>query len=255
MTLHAIIFHIPHDSTVIPPDAGFSATAEEIREDIRIQTDHFTGDIYGSLARADDAVIVAPVSRLVVDVERFPDDAQEPMSARGRGAVYLKRYDGAPLRASLDQREELMQRYYWPHHRALEDAVRDHLVRFNAAIILDCHSYMKDIRPYEGNKTGARPEICIGTDDFHTPPDMAEALESAYASHGYSVARNTPFCGSIVPLSAYRKDKRVSSVMIELRRDIYMDEAMCRLNADTARVRAATVDAVNALRKVGALPV
>ena len=82
---------------------------------------------------------------------------------------------------------------------------------------------------------------------------MAEALESSYADHGYSVARNTPFSGSIVPLSVYRQDRRVSSVMIELRRDIYMDEAESRLNADTARVRAATAGAVNALRNAGAL--
>ena len=152
--MHAIIFHIPHASTVIPPDAGLAATADEIREEIRILTDHFTDGIYGACATRDDAVIIAPVSRLVVDVERFPDDAQEPMSARGMGAVYLKRHNGRPLRASLDQREHLMQRYYRPHHRALEDAVKDHLARFGRAIILDCHSYMKDIRPYERDKTG-----------------------------------------------------------------------------------------------------
>jgi N-formylglutamate deformylase len=248
MTSRPIIFHIPHASTVVPPDAGFCATAEDVREDIRIQTDHFTDDIYGSLAREDDAVVMAPVSRLVVDVERFPDDAGEPMSARGRGAVYLKRYDGSPLRASLDQRALLMERYYWPHHRALERVVQDHLARFNTATILDCHSYMRDLRPYENNQTGARPEICIGTDDFHTPPGMAEVLESAYAAHGYSVARNTPFSGALVPMFAYGKDRRVASVMIELRRDIYMDEQRSLLNADTTRLRQATAAAVAALR-------
>ena len=248
MTLQPIIFHIPHASTVIPPDAGLAVIPEELREEIRILTDHFTDDIYGSLSAPEDAVIIAPVSRLVVDVERFPDDAQEPMSARGMGAVYLKRHNGMPLRTSLDRREELMERYYWPHHRALEAAVQNHLARFNRAIILDCHSFMKDVRPYERDKTGPRPEICIGTDSFHTPSGMAEALESAYAGFGYSVARNTPFSGALVPLSVYGKDKRVSSVMIELRRDIYMDERESRLNADTTRVRAATAAAVKALR-------
>jgi N-formylglutamate deformylase len=253
MSLQPVIFHIPHASTVIPPDAGIIARPDDVREEIRILTDHFTDDIYGSLAEAEDVVVIAPVSRLVVDVERFPNDADEPMSARGMGAVYLKRHNGEPLRASLDQREELMERYYRPHHRSLDDAVKHHLNRFHRAIILDCHSFMKDVRPYERDKTGPRPEICIGTDDFHTAPGMADVLESTYAAHGFSVARNTPFSGAIVPLSVYGKDRRVSSVMIELRRDIYMDENTSTLHSDTSRVRAATGDAVRALSHVSSL--
>jgi N-formylglutamate deformylase len=248
--MHPLIFHIPHASTVIPPGAGLTATAEEIREEIRILTDHFTDDIYGGLVTPEDQAIIAEVSRLVVDVERFPDDAQEPMSARGMGAVYLKRHNGQALRDSLDQREVLINRYYWPHHRALEKAVQNHLTRFERAIILDCHSFMRDVRPYERDKLGLRPEICIGTDDFHTPPAMAGVLEQIYAQHGFEVARNTPFSGSIVPLSVYGNDRRVFSVMIELRRDIYMDEHTTTLHKDTSRVRAATADAVSALRSV-----
>lgn len=248
--MHPLIFHIPHASTVVPPDAGLSVGSEEVCEEIRILTDHFTDDIYGSLAITGDSIVMAQVSRIVVDVERFPDDAREPMSARGMGAVYLNRHNGSPLRASLSQREELMQRYYWPHHRQLEAVVHEHLLLFGRAVILDCHSFMKNVRPYERDKTGPRPEICIGTDDFHTPAGMAEALEGAYANHGYSVARNTPFSGAIVPLSFYCRDKRVSSVMIELRRDIYMDEQTSVLNADTSRVRKATAAAIAALRAI-----
>ena len=38
------------------------------------------------------------------------------------------------------------------------------------------------------------------------------------------MAVDVPFSGALVPLSAYRKDRRVLSVMIEINRSLYMDE-------------------------------
>jgi N-formylglutamate deformylase len=245
-----IVFHIPHASTVTPADAGFSASPEQIADEIRVLTDHHTDTIYSAFAEQGDAVIIAPVSRLVVDVERFPDDQLEPMSAHGMGAVYTHGYDGAELRSSLDGREALMQCYYHPHHHALESAVAAQLSKHGRAVILDCHSFPELVRPYaRRDSVTPRPEICIGTDAFHTPSRVAEALERAYLNRGYSVARNTPFAGAIVPLSAYGKDARVTSVMIELRRDIYMDEISCALHPDVSRVMMATREAVTTLRE------
>lgn len=35
---------------------------------------------------------------------------------------------------------------------------------------------------------------------------------------------NAPFSGTLVPLSRYRKDARVSSIMVEVNKGLYMDE-------------------------------
>src|SRR5215471_4691378 len=59
-------------------------------------TDAFTDDLFGPTP-FEAARIVFRVSRLVCDVERFPDDADE----QGMGAVYVKTADGRPLRAHL----------------------------------------------------------------------------------------------------------------------------------------------------------
>lgn len=54
------------------------------------------------------------VSRLVVDPERFTDDAQEPMAAVGQGAVYTRTSDGSALRELLDgERDALLGTYPW----------------------------------------------------------------------------------------------------------------------------------------------
>ncbi len=41
---------------------------------------------------------------------------------------------------------------------------------------------------------------------------------------GWRVAVDRPFAGALVPMRFYRKDLRVSAVMIEVRRGLYMDE-------------------------------
>jgi hypothetical protein len=39
--------------------------------------------------------------------------------------------------------------------------------------------------------------------------------------------QDIPFAGTLVPNCAYGIDRRVQSVMVELRRDLYMDEQLC----------------------------
>jgi N-formylglutamate deformylase len=243
-----LIFHIPHASTLVPDDAGLIASPAYITEQIRVLTDHHTDKIFGACARAEDAVILAPVSRIVVDVERFPDDAHEPMSAVGMGAVYVRGCDGGELRHSNAARDVLLQRYYAPHHAALEAAVDGHLGAHGQALILDCHSFPAQAHLYEGDLMRRRPEICIGTDAFHTPDILAEHVEQVFAKHGFEVARDTPFAGALVPQHVYRRDKRVTSVMVELRRDLYMDEETSELMRGALLVQSALNDAVAVLR-------
>ena len=45
------------------------------------------------------------------------------------------------------------------------------------------------------------------------------------ANGGFIGVDRTPFAGTLVPLKHYGKEPRVNSVMIEIRRDQYMDES------------------------------
>ena len=87
-----------------------------------------------------------------------------------------------------------------------------------------------------------RPDICIGTDPFHTPAPVCDAFVSAFAALGFRVAVDTPFSGALVPAKYYRRDSRVQSVMVEVNRSLYLDEAIGLPAADFAAV-AATVQA------------
>ena len=189
--------------------------------------------------------IVFPVGRLVVDPERFSDDSQELMSQVGMGVTYTRGSLRQPLREQLTQgkRQELLKRYYIPHHQKLTEAVEKSLLANDHCLIIDGHSFPALPVPYELNQTAFRPDFCLGTDDFHTPEELVERVK-ILESCGYSTARNQPFGGTIVPMKHYHKDRRVQSLMIEINRWLYLAEDH---SVDSERVKAL----IEILRRVG----
>lgn len=221
-----MIRHIPHDSTLIPSAYRDSFLLDDanLQQEVLRMTDLHLLDLFGGDSTTD---VVFPVSRLLVDVERFEDDSEEPMAARGMGVCYTSTHDLKPLRRPLTEveKEALLTRFYRPHHALLEQRVEELLARNRFALLIDCHSFPSCRLPYEIGPEGDRPEICIGTDRFHTPEAIALSALKRFASQGYSVGLNAPFAGALTPMKYYRKDARVISLMIEVRRDLYMDEA------------------------------
>ncbi len=114
-----------------------------------------------------------------------------------------------------------MQTLYEPHHHRLTETVDRMFVDHGHCLIVDCHSFPKDPLPYEDPNL-PRPEICLGSDSFHTPPAVLDCMRSVFEAAGFSVGINAPFAGSLVPLKHYQRDSRVSSIMIEVRRDVYI---------------------------------
>ena len=229
------IFHVPHDSVLVPAEVRSQLLLSDDQLEIELlrMTDRHTFALFAADLPGQQ-VVRAPVSRLVVDVERFEDDAQEPMADRGMGVIYTATHDRRPLRSppSRAEREALLEKWYRPHHRALTDAVDQALDRYDKAFVVDAHSYPSVALPYEVDPTALRPQICIGTDSFHTPADLVLRFQQELTRAGLEVAINTPFAGALVPLKHYGQDRRVTALMIELRRDLYMNESSGLLEDD-----------------------
>ena len=104
-----------------------------MEKELTKMTDAFTDDLF-----VPDFVgaqtIIFPMSRLVLDPERFLNDDQEIMSALGMGVIYTRTSDGQALRNSpaIEERMELINRYYRPHHRKLENCVSACLQNFRS---------------------------------------------------------------------------------------------------------------------------
>jgi N-formylglutamate amidohydrolase len=223
-----VIFHIPHASRAIPPEerAALRLSEAALDQELLRMTDAFTDVLFAPQARADDVLVRFPVSRLVLDPERFDDDALEPMAERGMGMIYTCTHDLKLLREppSPVERERLLARYYYPHHRRLREAVAAELDRDGQALVLDAHSFPSRPLPYEPDQRAERPDVCIGTDTFHTPQELIQALREAISADGLQVMINRPFAGALVPAPFYGTDARVRAVMIEINRRLYMDE-------------------------------
>ena len=220
-----MILHIPHSSRNIPEALRGQFVLDDHaleQEAVRI-TDAFTNELF---VYPDACRVVFEVSRLVVDVERFSHDCDEPMSRVGQGMIYTKTCTGEPLRRELSEEERrfLKSEYYVRHHELLRRAVRDELLAGGKALIVDCHSYPNRPLPCDVSQDEYRPDFCIGTDTFHTPPALLQVVDSAVRGRGYSVGVNSPYSGTLVPSAYYRKNPNVWSVMIEANRKLYMDE-------------------------------
>jgi N-formylglutamate deformylase len=218
-----ILLHIPHASTAIPDRwrETFLLDGNELEREILVMTDRYTDELF-DLGDAADR-LVFPVSRLLVDVERFHNDHDEPMAEKGMGAVYTKTHDGRPLK-SAERRGELMSAYYVPHHDALEHWAAESLEHYGRCLILDCHSFPSHPLPCDMSQSPDRPDICIGTSKLHSQPGLVAAARSAFEARGWSVKLDVPYFGTMVPLPYFGREPRLASVMVEVNRRLYLDE-------------------------------
>ena len=224
MGIYPLLIHLPHSSTNIP---------EEIRRDIILNeqglkreslliTDRYTDELYeyeGAFYHKNN------YSRLVFDPERFRDDERETMAKVGMGAVYTRTSTGDALRnISQKKRLEMIETYYDPYHRKLTQKIDEIVGKYGKCTILDGHSFPDTPLMFERNTERPRPDICIGSDLYHTPEKIVLELERFIHRSGYSTDRNFPFSGALVPMKFYGKNKSIMSVMIEINRRLYMEE-------------------------------
>lgn len=216
-----IVLNIPHAATDIP-ERYFYQFCSDLQLEMFTLTDWFTDDLF----QVDGSHrVVAPVNRILVDTERFSDDSLESMAALGMGCLYSHGPSGQRLRNELSaqEKEELLTRYYDVHHNALVSAVNGCLEANDKCFLVDCHSFPDTPMPHEKD-VEPRPDFCLGTTEKNTPADLQDFIQENLKSSGYTVAINHPYQGCLLP-SVFDGDARVTAIMIEVNRKLYMDQA------------------------------
>jgi len=223
-----LVLHIPHSSRQTPTEERARFLLEDAKVDAELlrMTYAFADELFPS-TNAEAGRVVYGVSRLLCDPERFREDVLEPMAAKGMGALYVKTSDGRALQKPIEARERrrLMDLYYHPHHLRLESLLRKTLELDGCCIVVDCHSFANRPYAHEFDQAPHRPDICIGTDSYHTPHWLRDIALQSVQSHGRSVQVNRPFAGALVPMAYYAKEPRVLGIMVEINRSLYMVES------------------------------
>ena len=222
-----LIANIPHSKTYIPGDATktFLISINDYKKECLVMTDAYVDKLFSFIGKNYGIMICFNISRMVVDPERFEDDASEPMAKKGMGVIYEKTNDGKALKKkpTKKQREMLLEKYYRPYHKAIENEVEVLLDKFGKCLILDCHSFPSIALPYEDSSL-KRQDICVGTDKYHTPKKIIKSVQNSCEKIGWSMVLNEPFSNTYVPLKYLGKNQNVISVMIEVNRKLYMNE-------------------------------
>lgn len=136
-----IIVNIPHAGLEIPPDIPFLLPREEVTDRVQL--------------------VLARTARIVTDTERFVDDRMESAAKYGQGVIYEKDYLGRTIRRepTKEEREELLNTHYYPHHRMLNQLCAKSLQEYNQAVVLDLHSYPSTYNM--GSGQGQAPRISV----------------------------------------------------------------------------------------------
>ena len=92
-----MILHIPHSKKIIPKEFlnYFLISEDQIEIELLKMTDHFTDELFDA-SEENCSKLIFPVSRILVDPERFIDDSLESMSKKGMGCVYERTLMGNP---------------------------------------------------------------------------------------------------------------------------------------------------------------
>jgi N-formylglutamate deformylase len=227
-----VVIHVPHAADYIPAHcrADFVLNEAELVGEIATMVDHFTDVIAESAVAKGAHVFQNNVCRLVVDPERYPNDADEMAAVWGMGAVYTHTQDGRRLRRenwNAMDRAGRMDEFYQPYHQAMRDLVRELRQRFRQPVhILDLHSFPDAPFPYETD-TGPRPLYCVGFEEHFAPPMWLAWWQELAAKHTQAavpdtgrdfVAFNRPFSGAFVPAGLADPEKDVRALMVEINR-------------------------------------
>jgi len=244
------VIHVPHSSTRIPDDvrARLLLDDDALAEELRLMTDARTEELAilaASQVTPRPWLFVNRLSRLVVDPERLPNDHEELYDV-GMGAVYTRTSGGLALRESDEEAERtLLSRFLTPYAEALADLVDERIFATRRAVLVDLHSYPADALAYELHQDAKRPPVCVGVDVDHTTDGLLERVSRACSVIG-EVVVNEPFVGTYVPLRHFGRDNRVTSVMVDLRRDTYLRDDGSLDPEGARRIIAALVEILEA---------
>lgn len=199
-----VVVSIPHSGTWLPDDVRSSMRPGAVLA----STDWYLPELYAFLPEMGYTVLINHVSRYAADVNRRPS-GKNPRDVRS-AAVYQETTFGMMLYDEPVTPDEIARRialYHRPYHEALRTALDAKTARFGHAILLDLHSFGRNIAP----------EVVLGTGRGTTASTaLTASVQDTFLTEGFLVAVDAPFAGGYVTHRYGSRNGPVEAIQIEL---------------------------------------
>lgn len=219
-----LLISIPHSGTIIPAEIKkcLCAAGQTLSD-----TDWFVDRLYYRAMEAGAGMIVAAHSRLVVDLNRPPDDV--PLySGAGTGLVPLTTFTGEDIylegeTPGPEEKSWRVQKFWQPYHEALSAELQIIHQRHGYAILLDAHSIPGEVPRLF---SGLLPDLNLGSNDGVSahPALINHAIALLESSH-YSTVLDGRFKGGYITRNYGQPEKNIHALQLEISQRIYMQES------------------------------
>ncbi len=216
-----ILVSIPHASNRIPEEVkDFVALSEE---ELKGYTDLYTDQIF---TINDVWIVKCPVSRVIVDVNRAPDDISKEYAHAADGVNVHTTWDARAVYKEEPTQEIvslLIKKYHDPFHEKIDELIP------RSRFMIDGHSFLPVGPQLKRDSGQQRPDINIGNGNYTScSREQTVFFREFFLSRGYSVEINFPYTGKYI-LGHHCHRRRippflVPGIQIEINQGLYVKE-------------------------------
>jgi len=226
-----LVVEVPHASVYTdgPTLATLRVPAHCIGED----ADMYVDELVASAPSEGATLLVANVSRYVVDLNRSEHDHDSASVENSKGApaphglIWRRSTNGIEVLHQPLARLELERRlhlYYRPYHQTLRELIEEKKARFGYAVLLCAHS-MPSRGPDRSGNVIDRADIVPGTRGrTSAAASFIDATDAEAQSYGFSIQHDEPYRGGFSTTHYGDPSRQVHAVQVEIARRLYMNE-------------------------------
>ncbi len=214
-----ILISLPHAHSAIP---------EEVKENVLLSKDELLGytDLHTEKIFTIENVhlVEAPMSRVIVDVNRAPDDISKEYELAAEGVIVHTTWDGKSVyrkEPSQELVDKIIKKYHDPFHEAIDSAMP------NVEFLMDCHSYLPVGPKLKKDSGQARPDFNLGNANYSSCSRRHTVFfRDFFQERGYTVEVNFPYAGKYI-LGHHCHRRRipgflVPGIQIEINQGLYI---------------------------------
>ena len=220
-----LLVSFPHNGSHIPESIATTMTADGKSSR---DTDWFLDRLYDFPELESASLIVAELSRYVIDLNRSKDNESLYPGQTTTGLIPQTCFDGASIYSNkLPDKQEIQKRIkdVWkPYHLTIQNELARLTAEHGKAVLLEAHSIASEVpRLFDG----VLPDFNFGTNrgkscNAQLESDIIAVLDSQST---YSHVANGRFVGGYITRHFGEPNQNSHAVQIELSQSTYMDEA------------------------------